>query len=110
MKFGVTSSINSNSSAFRKVLNIHTSYKLNTWSRDLNTAFILGNCLFGAATLAKNIDLDEYVYSDYGIGFDTRSKLSLPDGRWRKNIILFEVDKNTTVTAEAKYPVPFTQS
>ena len=110
MKFGVTSSINSNSSAFRKVLNIHTSYTLNTWSRDLNTAFILGNSLFGAATLAKNIDLDEYVYSDYCIGFDTRSKLSSPDGRWRKNSILFEVDNNTTVTAEAKYPVPFTQS
>ena len=30
------------------VVNLNTSYKLDTWSRDLNTDFTLGNCLFEA--------------------------------------------------------------
>ena len=30
----------------------------------------LQNCLFGAVTLTKNADINEYGYSGYGIGFD----------------------------------------
>ena len=33
----------------------------------------LKNCLFGAVTLTKNTDIEKYVYSGYGIGFDRRS-------------------------------------
>ena len=55
------------------------------------------DCLFGGVTLAKNADPDNYVYSDYGIGFDSRSELSLPDGRVGKNVIIFGVDMNSSV-------------
>ena len=34
--------------------------------------FTLGNCLFGAAKLTKNVDPDKYRYGVYGIGFDAR--------------------------------------
>ena len=38
------------------------------------------NCLFGAVTLTKNVDIEKYKYSCYGIGFDRRSSFSFPSG------------------------------
>ena len=32
----------------------------------------LENCLFDAVTLTKNVNIDKYRYSGYGIGFDRR--------------------------------------
>ena len=57
----------------KKVVNSYISYTLDTWSKDLNTNFTLGNCLLGAIKLTKNADLDKY--SGYGIGFDFCSKV-----------------------------------
>ena len=37
-------------------------------------------------------DLDKGRYSGHGIGFDSRSELSLPDGTMRKNVIIFGAD------------------
>ena len=36
--------------------------------------------LIGAVTLIKNVDIDKYGYSGYGIGFDRRSSFSFPGG------------------------------
>ena len=41
----------------KKVINLYISYKLNPQFRNLNTNFILGNCLFGSVKLTKNADL-----------------------------------------------------
>ena len=71
----------------------------------------------------------------YGIGFDSRSEFSLPDGTMGKNVIIFGADMNssvhfgnmgkdvfvlgegptktlddTTLTAKAKYPDNFSHS
>ena len=79
--------------------------------------------------------VDKYKYSSYHIGIDSRSEFSLPDGTIGKNVIIFVVDmtssvhvenklkdililgegstqglNDTTFTAEAKYPINFTQS
>ena len=52
-----------------KVVNIYTVYELGASSSHVyNPA--LKNCLFGAVTLTKNADFDNYGYSGYGIGFD----------------------------------------
>ena len=40
----------------------------------------LKNCLFGAVTLTKNVDIDKNKYSGYGIGFDRRSNFLFPSG------------------------------
>ena len=102
----------------------------NPW---LHTDFILGNWLFGSVKLTNNVDLDKYVYTGYGIGFDSRSEFLLPDGSMGENVIYFGADMsssvhihikgkdililrkgqiqgldNTTLTAEAKYPISFT--
>ena len=58
------------------MVNLYISYLLNEWSKDLNTDFTLGNCLFGAVKITKNTDPDKYKYSGYGIGFDSRSQIS----------------------------------
>ena len=44
----------------KNVVNLCISYKLGTWSKDTNTDFMLGNCLFGAVKLTKNADPDKY--------------------------------------------------
>ena len=91
--------------------------------------------MFGSVKLTKNADRGEYKYSGYGIGFDSRSEFSLPDGSMGKNVIIFGVDmsssvhidnKNkytlflgksptqglddTTLTAEAQYSINFSRS
>ena len=53
----------------RNVVNFFV-YELDIWSHDLRTEFILKDYLFGAFKLTKNVDLDKYFYSGYGIGFD----------------------------------------
>ena len=62
---------------------MYISYKLDTWLKDLNTDFTLGNCLFGAIKLMKNED--KYKYSGYGIEFDLNSQFSLTDENDAKN-------------------------
>ena len=47
-----------------------------TWSRNLNPDFTLGDSLFGAAKLTKNADPVKYGYSGYGIGLDAGLKIS----------------------------------
>ena len=64
--------LNSNS-VHQNVINSCIYYILDPWSRDLNTDFTLGNCLFGAVKLSQNSDPNKYAYSDFGIGFNARS-------------------------------------
>ena len=63
-------------------MNLFIIYELVTLSGDLNTDFTLGDCLFGALKSTNNYDPGKYRYRDYGIGFDARSILSLPNGEW----------------------------
>ena len=117
--------MNSNNSVFKKLINPYTSY---TCSRDLNTYFTWGNCLFGVAKFTKNSDPDKHGYSAYVYGFDVRSQFSLLDGSWNKNVIIFGVQNiylvhilvlvesstqrlhDTTTTAEVKCLINFTQT
>ena len=127
--------IKNNISIPKKIINLYISNTLNPQLRNLNRYFALGNCLFASVILTRKADLDKCKYSVYGIGFDSRSKFSLSDGSMRNNVIIFEhglsssmhIDNkrnnililgegamqrldDTTLTAEAKYPIKFTQS
>ena len=55
------------------------------------------NCLFGAVTLTKNADIDNYGYSGYGIGFDRRLNFSFPGGRLGQNILIFGAGMSSSV-------------
>ena len=52
----------------------------------------LENCLFGAVKLTTNADVDKYVYSGYGIGFDRHGSFSFLDTGLTRNVIIFGVD------------------
>ena len=126
--------INNNISIPKKVTNLYISYTLGHQLRTLNTDFTLCNCLSGSVKLTKNADLDKYKYTSYGIGFDSRSEFLFTDGSCGKNAIIFGADMSssvhvdnkgkdililgevprqglddTTLTAEAKYPINFPQ-
>ena len=77
-------------------------YGLDSWSRDLNSDFSLKDCLFGGIKLATNADPGKYVYSGYGIRFDSRSEFLLPDDSVGKNVIIFGVDMSTFVHIDNK--------
>ena len=91
--------------------------------------------MFGSAKVTKNADPDQYKYTGYGIGLDSRSEFSFAHGRYGKNVIIFGVDMSssahvdnkgkdililgegptqglydTSWTSEAKYPINFIQS
>ena len=103
--------------------------------KKLKRGFYINSCLFGSVKLTKNADLDKYMYSSYGIGFDSCSEFWFADGSYGKNVIIFGADMsssvhidnkekdilifgegpthgldNTTLKAEAKYSINFTQS
>ena len=135
MTFNEHCLIKNNISIPKKAINLNISYMLNPWLRNLNTDFTLNNCLFGSVKLTKNADPDKYKYRSYSIEFDSGSEFSLSGGSMGRNVIIFGADmsssinvdnknKNililcegpteglddTTLTAEAKYPINFTQS
>ena len=55
---------------------IYISYEPERWSKDLETDFVLGNCLFGSVKLTKNVEPGKYKYSGYDIGFDCLGNIS----------------------------------
>ena len=50
----------------------------------------LENCLFGAVKLTEHVDVDQYKYSGYSIGFDSKGFYSI-DNEIGRNVIIFGV-------------------
>ena len=82
------------------VVNLFIIYELDSWPRYLNTDVTVGGCLFGVVKLTKIADPEKYVYSGYGVGFDTQIEYSLPDGSVGKNVIIFEADMSLSVNID----------
>ena len=70
-------------------------FELFRWSRDLNPNFIWNCSVLAGAKLAKNEDPNKYVRSGCGIGFDSHSQFSLPDGDI--GVSVFGVDSSSKV-------------
>ena len=68
----------------------------------MNSSFTLNDYLFKGVNLATNVDPDKYLYTGCGIGFDSRSELSLTDGNIDKNVIIFWVDMSSSVHIDNK--------
>ena len=84
------------------MVNLFIVYELDAWSQNLNTDFTLKDCLFRSTKLTKNADPDKCKYSGHSIGFDSRSYSSLPDGRVRRNVIIFGADMSSSVHIDNK--------
>ena len=70
-------------------------YKLNTHT--INTDFALKDCLFGSVKIAKDKDPDNYAYSGFVIGFDSKSPFNHSDGTDAHNVIIFCADSCQSV-------------
>ena len=83
-----------------KIINICILYEINK-NYNISSYPTLENCLFGAATFAKNVDIDEYKYSGYGIGFGRKRTFSFGNG-FGRNFITFGVDMSSSVPVDNK--------
>ena len=54
--------------------------------------------MFGAVSLTKHIDIDQYKYSGYGIGFDRKGEFSFGN-RFCRNVIILGADMCSSVYA-----------
>ena len=58
--------------------------------------------MFRSVKVTKYSGPDKCKYSGYGIGFDSCSEFSLPDGNLSKNVIIFGVDMSSSVNIDNK--------
>ena len=83
-----------------KIVNI--AYEINKKDNIIISDPTLENCFFGAFTLTKNINIDKYGYSGYGIGFDRKGIFSFSGGRYGQNLLIFGVDMSISVHIDNK--------
>ena len=62
--------------------------------------------MFGAVSLNKNADIDQYKYSGYGIGFDRKGEFSFGNG-FGRNCIIFGADLNSSSHVDNKKIIIF---
>ena len=74
---------------YGKVVNIYIVYELGAASSHDNDP-TLENGLFGAVILTKNVDINKYGYSGYGIAFHKISSFSFPGGGFGQNVIILK--------------------
>ena len=58
--------------------------------------------MFGAVTLIKKADIDDYGYSGYGIGFDRKGSCFFPGDEFGQNLIIFGADLSSSVHVDNK--------
>ena len=78
-----------------KIVNVYIVYDLDSWPRNPTNNFKFKNCLFGATNVVKNSDKEKYVYSGYGITFDSGGSWSFDNG-FARNVITFGVDNSSS--------------
>ena len=82
-----------------KIVNIYIVYELYDWPKNLTNNFKFKNCLFGATDIVKNSDKEKYVYSGYGITFNSTDWWSFHNDTAR-NVITFGVDNSSSSHAD----------
>ena len=86
----------------RSIVSMYIVYSL---QKIRNSDNVLKSCLFGATKVTKpsdTADTDKYIYSGYGLGFDSTSQFTQPQGRMARIIIIFGVNSSNSVHATNK--------
>ena len=78
-----------------KIVNVYIVFDLDAWSRIPNNNFKFNNCLFEATNIVKNSDEEKYVYSAYGITFDSGGSWNF-DNDFARNVVIFGVDNSSS--------------
>ena len=71
-----------------KIVNVFIIYDLAVWPRNSTDNLKFKNCLIEATNIVKNSDKEKYVYSGYGITFDSGGSWSFNNSTVR-NVIIF---------------------
>ena len=82
------------------IVNIYIVYEISK-NYNISSYPTLENCLFGAVSLTKHVDIDQYKYSGYSIGFDRKGEFSSGNG-FGRNCIIFGVDMSSSVHVNNK--------
>ena len=82
-----------------KFLNVYIVYDLDAWPRNPTNNFKFKSCLFGATSIVKNSHKGKYMYSGYGITFDSAGSRSFNNDS-AINIIFLGVDKSSSSRAD----------
>ena len=78
------------------IVNVYIVYELGA-SSSSDSDPTLKNCLFGAVTLTKNAEIENYWYSGFGIEFDRTSSFSFPGDGFGQNVLIFGVDMSSSL-------------
>ena len=82
------------------IVNIYVVYEISK-NCNISSYPTLENCLFEAVSLTKHVDIDQYKYSGYGIGFDRKGQFSFGNG-FGSNLLIFGVDISSSVHIDNK--------
>ena len=82
-----------------KFANAYIVYELDVLPRNPTVNLKLKNCLFGATTIVKNSDKENWIYSGYGITFDRAVSWSLAND-FARNVAIFDVDYSSSSHAD----------
>ena len=88
-----------------KIVNIYIVYeiiRIANINGNKKSNITVQNALFGGLLLTKSANVNKYKYSGYVIGFDRTSRFSFPGGGNGQNLIIFEVDINSSVHVDNK--------
>ena len=116
------------------IVNIYIVYEISK-EYNISSYSALEKCLFGAVSLTKNADIDNYKYSGYGIVLDRHGEFSFDTRGFGRNCIIFGADlssssydnnkknnilvlgkdfvqgiNDTTIYAEKLYSINFTEN
>ena len=84
-----------------KIVNTYIVYEISK-NYSISAYPTLETCLFGAVSLTKNADIDQYKYSGYGIGFDRKEEFSYGSRGFGRNCIIFGTDMSSSSHANNK--------
>ena len=81
-------------SYFNKIVNVFFVYDLDAWSRNTTNNFKFENFLLEGTNRVKSNNKEKYVYSGYGITFDSAGSWSFGND-FARNDITFGADNNS---------------
>ena len=99
IKFDKDSSVVEQNNYLIKIVNIYVVYELPVWPGNPTNNFKCKNSLFGATNIVKNSGKEKYVYSRYGITFDSAGSWSF-DNDFARNVIIFGADVSSSFHSE----------
>ena len=83
------------------IANIYMIYEIRK-NHNISSYPTLENCLFGAVSLTKSNDIDQYKFSGYSIGFNRKEEFPLGSNGFGRNVIILGADISSSVHANIK--------